>query len=622
MSQLWSRFTEVGKVKEVFLPRKLDKFGKRFGFVRFSNQNDFYRHEEKLKNFWIRSYKVFVNRPRFEREVKVESYRKDQTMQQHGTSVEEYPKNLSVRKPNVTRGLEKTPGSYGESRLGFKLGSVRWSGGRQSSKLEKDWYGYQAMLEKVIRIKIDRSVYDLSFTEDYDGGKPFLLEDDGAEEVEDSSSNDIDSSLQWDPEESWEDQGEVAVHRNWESDVDFVPDSLVCCAQKEHNNFDVRKLEVICKTNKLSHVKDENKEALVVSTEEDEGSSAPGDSFVDLVAQNRRDREGYGAEVLVGNGAFSLEARDEIILTKKRTEVVEVRLTLSPSNAIGPNCDVDPLNVEENNSCREKVAGVVVGPSSSSNGPNIRSKNLKASLKGHKKGARLLLDNKKGLANHILFMKLRRKHKGKQVVVSSPIFDEIVVSESTSNTATLSHKRRMQCKCFSTRPKDMQLGDVCKLPRLHPPTPKRRKQVTRKSISVSTRVKPKNKVSKKDVKKVLHDDSISNSISDSNIRSCCRHHFKPDESVPQRLWSMAKQLGVNYDGHDDDMVNLLVEMENRDKPIDVGEEGQTIGQGYLEDRRPESNMDPYVVNALLAETTLLWEPTLEAEALAAQKVRS
>ncbi|KAK4802486.1 hypothetical protein SAY86_000689 [Trapa natans] len=42
--------------------------------------------------------------------------------------------------------------------------------------------------------------------------------------------------------------------------------------------------------------------------------------------------------------------------------------------------------------------------------------------------------------------------------------------------------------------------------------------------------------------------------------------------------------------------------------------------GYLEDRRPASNMDPYVVTSLLAETTILWEPTLEAEALAAQKL--
>ena len=42
--------------------------------------------------------------------------------------------------------------------------------------------------------------------------------------------------------------------------------------------------------------------------------------------------------------------------------------------------------------------------------------------------------------------------------------------------------------------------------------------------------------------------------------------------------------------------------------------------GYLEDRRPASNMDPYTVTALLAESTILWEPTVEAEAIAAQKL--
>jgi glutamine synthetase len=31
--------------------------------------------------------------------------------------------------------------------------------------------------------------------------------------------------------------------------------------------------------------------------------------------------------------------------------------------------------------------------------------------------------------------------------------------------------------------------------------------------------------------------------------------------------------------------------------------------GYFEDRRPASNMDPYVVTSLIAETTLLWNPS-------------
>ncbi|KAK8518512.1 hypothetical protein V6N12_017659 [Hibiscus sabdariffa] len=59
---------------------------------------------------------------------------------------------------------------------------------------------------------------------------------------------------------------------------------------------------------------------------------------------------------------------------------------------------------------------------------------------------------------------------------------------------------------------------------------------------------------------------------------------------------------------------------NRGCSIRVGRDTEKNGKGYLEDRRPASNMDPYVVTGLLAETTILYEPTLEAEALAAQKI--
>ncbi|MFS7953981.1 putative glutamine synthetase [Helianthus anomalus] len=45
-----------------------------------------------------------------------------------------------------------------------------------------------------------------------------------------------------------------------------------------------------------------------------------------------------------------------------------------------------------------------------------------------------------------------------------------------------------------------------------------------------------------------------------------------------------------------------------------------IIQSYLEDKCPTSNMDTYIVTGLLAETTILWEPTLKAEALATQKL--
>lgn len=63
---------------------------------------------------------------------------------------------------------------------------------------------------------------------------------------------------------------------------------------------------------------------------------------------------------------------------------------------------------------------------------------------------------------------------------------------------------------------------------------------------------------------------------------------------------------------------LCFQCQNYDNENDFND--NCFSTGYLEDRRPASNMDPYVVTSLLAETTLLWEPTLEAEALAAQKL--
>ncbi|KAK7276034.1 hypothetical protein RIF29_17165 [Crotalaria pallida] len=48
---LWKCFSAVGKVGEVFVPTKLDRLGKRFGFVRFSDQCNLARLEDKLKDF-------------------------------------------------------------------------------------------------------------------------------------------------------------------------------------------------------------------------------------------------------------------------------------------------------------------------------------------------------------------------------------------------------------------------------------------------------------------------------------------------------------------------------------------------------------------------------------------
>lgn len=47
---------------------------------------------------------------------------------------------------------------------------------------------------------------------------------------------------------------------------------------------------------------------------------------------------------------------------------------------------------------------------------------------------------------------------------------------------------------------------------------------------------------------------------------------------------------------------------NRGASIRVGRDTEKAGKGYFEDRRPASNMDPYVVTSMIADTTILWKP--------------
>lgn len=47
---------------------------------------------------------------------------------------------------------------------------------------------------------------------------------------------------------------------------------------------------------------------------------------------------------------------------------------------------------------------------------------------------------------------------------------------------------------------------------------------------------------------------------------------------------------------------------NRGASIRVGRDTEREGKGYFEDRRPASNMDPYVVTSMIADTTILWKP--------------
>ncbi|KAI3982902.1 hypothetical protein MKX01_010385 [Papaver californicum] len=58
-----------------------------------------------------------------------------------------------------------------------------------------------------------------------------------------------------------------------------------------------------------------------------------------------------------------------------------------------------------------------------------------------------------------------------------------------------------------------------------------------------------------------------------------------------------------------DMNTFSWGVANRGCSVRVGRDTEKDGKaGYFEDRRPASNMDPYVVTSMVAETTILWKP--------------
>ena len=69
-SDLLKLFVRFGKVEEVFIPNKLDKWGRRFGFVKFKEVTNEEELGERLEEVWLWKKRLKVNRARFGREEK------------------------------------------------------------------------------------------------------------------------------------------------------------------------------------------------------------------------------------------------------------------------------------------------------------------------------------------------------------------------------------------------------------------------------------------------------------------------------------------------------------------------------------------------------------------------
>ncbi|KAK2389417.1 putative serine/arginine-rich splicing factor protein [Trifolium repens] len=80
--ELWSLFAKHGRVGEVYVPKKRDRRGNRFGFVKFKDVKSIDALCDRLEDVWLGSFKVKVNLARFGRD------RKEVTHQRKGGSIE------------------------------------------------------------------------------------------------------------------------------------------------------------------------------------------------------------------------------------------------------------------------------------------------------------------------------------------------------------------------------------------------------------------------------------------------------------------------------------------------------------------------------------------------------
>lgn len=65
--ELWSHFSQWGEVKEVFIPNRRNKEGRRYGFVRLRGVIEVRNVEKALDNSFIRGVKLHVNTPKYGR---------------------------------------------------------------------------------------------------------------------------------------------------------------------------------------------------------------------------------------------------------------------------------------------------------------------------------------------------------------------------------------------------------------------------------------------------------------------------------------------------------------------------------------------------------------------------
>lgn len=112
-TDLWYLFKKLGDMREVFISKRRNKNGRRYGFARFKGVEDVHFLERKLDNIILGGLKMYVNIPKFDRSKLGMPCQAAQGREMGEQQEEEYRGRYLRMKPEVNAGVKG--GSYVEA---------------------------------------------------------------------------------------------------------------------------------------------------------------------------------------------------------------------------------------------------------------------------------------------------------------------------------------------------------------------------------------------------------------------------------------------------------------------------------------------------------------------------
>jgi hypothetical protein len=154
LEDLWKVFGRFGRLGDVYIPKKVDKWGRKFAFVKFREVNEVEELSRRLEDVWLGSFKLRVNISRFSRRVeegvKEEVARKGVMSEGEGSKAQNRSFKAALLQASTSQeeiGVRRNEGEVGREVLEVEVeGSVL-------KELEESFVGKLAINLEVYRIR-------------------------------------------------------------------------------------------------------------------------------------------------------------------------------------------------------------------------------------------------------------------------------------------------------------------------------------------------------------------------------------------------------------------------------------------------------------------------------------